>query len=243
MTNNTNQLDLKTFVIKFIAFHLKFWKLFAIALVIGIIPAIYLITRPLKTVYQHHILFAVGELPPNIVAQCVYSFSYDSIGREFGNYSVSVNYDYRKKGTVEAILTTNEKIDLQNLVPAINDYVKNCGLVKGFQQANLEIKNNLIQQLKGINIYYKKIDSLRVPDKGYVYGAVYAREIDLKKDIAKVKMFDVNVSNYYTITKQESKGKRYVKAVGIILVLFALVYIYLFFRLNAEEIKNEIKNM
>ena len=241
--NDNNHIDLVQQTIRIIAFHVKHWKLFAVALLIGSIAGFYIVSRPLKTKYQHHIYFSVGELPPSLVSQCISTFSYDSLGQQLGNFSVTVKSDNRKKGSVEAIVTTSDNLDLRKFISSLDKYVQQCGLVKGYQQIDLNIKKNLEQQIKNVDTYYKKIDSLHISDKGFVYGNLIESEINLKKALATMKFSDVAVSNYYTVAKSESKARRYVMTFVVILVLFSFVYIYLFIRSNISKIKDEIRHM
>jgi hypothetical protein len=238
---NSNEIEFKDFIIKVIAFHIRYWKLFAAGIIIAIIGSFFIISRPLPTSYQYHILIGCGEIPTDMVAQCMTSFSYDTAFTNIPKTKVKTIADFRKKGFVEFIIISDTKLNLDKIIENADNYLHNCKMIQDYNSIETGKQQRVLEYLKNISKYYRFADSVKVPDKGYIYGALISKELDLQRTIGLAEISNVRISNSYVTVVKESIGKRIIYSLGLFILIFTILYIVIFLIENAQAIRGAIK--
>ncbi len=240
--NRRNEdIDLRTFIVKFIAFHIKYLKWFVVGTVIALIISVFIITTPQRQTYQYHLIFSKGDIPTDLVSTAITNFKYDNkTTKELGKFNIIVINQKPKSQSIEVLVTSGKKLDIKKFISELSNYANNSELIKSYVDIALKQKENYLKQLKEIKNKYKEIKDLKVKDKGVIYATLYRKQIELQISIDNLPISKISVSNYYSLPVKGGKGKKIVYSIGVFILIFAFIYIIIFFIENKAEIKKEI---
>ena len=236
MAANNNEVDLRTFLIKFIVFHLKQFKIFLIGLLL-LVVGIIAIWAFIPSSYQAKVLIRVGTVPIEMLKNENLSFFSENNFIEENQHPISFiqNVDTSFRGYfVLNLKIENDTSGLNKFLEKYITFLNQSNIINGYilsekQRLNSELSElngylNLVTNQSSIGMMNYPIDKL-ISSKSKINQALYSL-----KRISFVKI--ITISN--SITR---------KLIIIILYFMGIViltYLWSFITTYKEEILKEL---
>ncbi len=237
MSAKNNEVDLKTFLVNFITFHLKHLKFFLFGFfffLLGTGGIIFFFPEH----HQTKAIFSVGSIPVNLINK--ENESYYATCIENGKWKrlrFEMNQDSMRLGFVTFdIYVTGDTLGIQNFITEYVKHINNSILIKNYLSLkNQMIKNELVdvENFLDPQVHNGEKDFKNLQIEGL---------IELKSKLKNELLLLKKISFVKIIGTKKIKNRTYIFIFLYFFFIVVITYFLLFIKVNKKEILVQLKD-